>query len=278
MSPTARPRAAYCSLKAGPLPRAHVLEPAALVVEQEQRLLVGHLRRVVLDHVVRVPVGEHQVEVAVVVVVEELQAPPAEQPRGLRDAVGVGHVLERLVAAVLVEREHLLIDVGDEQVLPAVLVEVGGIDAHARPRLAVGREAHLGRQADLLPLAAAAVHEQEVLHRVVGDEQVELPVVVQVGGDDAEALAEGALDVGALGDVGEGAVAVVVEQERGRRLEDARDAVVPASQLVVAAVHVGLRARTRRSCRRTGRAGRRCRSRTTPRSSSSRGRAVRPCR
>jgi hypothetical protein len=36
----------------------------------------------------------------------------------------------------------------------------------------------------------AAVHEQEVLHRVVRDEQVHQPVVVDVGRDDAERLAE----------------------------------------------------------------------------------------
>ena len=68
--------------------------------------------------------------------------------------------------------------------------------------------------ADLVPLALAAVHEQEVLHGVVGDEQIHQAVVVDVGGDDAERLAERVLDVGALADLGERAVAVVVVEQR----------------------------------------------------------------
>ena len=59
-------------------------------------------------------------------------------------------------------------------------------------------EADLQLQADLVPLAARATdHEEEVLHRVVGDEEVQLAVLVDVGGDHAEGLAEGALDVDA---------------------------------------------------------------------------------
>ena len=84
-------------------------------------------------------VGEEQIDGAVVVVIEELQPPAAQQARRLRDAVDVRDVAEGLVLVVLVEREHLLIDVGDEQILLAVAVEVGGIDAHAGARLAVCR-------------------------------------------------------------------------------------------------------------------------------------------
>ena len=81
------------------------------------------------------PLARNEIDEAVVVVVEELQSPAAQQPRRLRDAVRIGDVGEELVAVVPVEREHLLIDVGDEQVLPAVAVDVGGVDAHARARL-----------------------------------------------------------------------------------------------------------------------------------------------
>ena len=45
-------------------------------------------------------------------------------------------------------------------------------------------------QPDLFPLALAPVREQEVLDRVVGDEQIHQAVVVDVGGDDAERLAD----------------------------------------------------------------------------------------
>ena len=45
----------------------------------------------------------------------------------------------------------------------------------------------------------SAIHEQEILHGVVGDEQVHAAVVVDVGGDHAEPFAEGLCDVGARG-------------------------------------------------------------------------------
>ena len=96
-------------------------------------------------------VGEEQIDEAVVVVVEELEAPAAQQARRLRDAVKRRDIRERLVALVLVEREHLLIDVGDEEILLAVAVDVGGIDAHAGARPAVDAEADFGGERRSLP-------------------------------------------------------------------------------------------------------------------------------
>ena len=75
-------------------------------------------------------------------------------------------------------------------------------------------------------------------------------------------LPERLLDIGAAAHLGERAVAVVVEQQARGGLEDARDAVELAAELVVAAREVAGRRRNRRSCRRRDRAGRRCRNRT----------------
>ncbi len=52
-----------------------------------------------------------------------------------------------------------------------------------------GVEADARRRPDLLERAVAAVVEQEVLHRVVGDDDVERAVVVDVDEHDAERLA-----------------------------------------------------------------------------------------
>ena len=69
--------------------------------------------------------------------------------------VSDGSVAEAFVFVVVVERVHLLIDVGDEEIGPAVLVVVRGIDAHAGPGAAVGAVAYARDQADFLefPLA-----------------------------------------------------------------------------------------------------------------------------
>ena len=128
----------------------------------------------------------------------------------------VRRIRKRFVLVVGVEREHLLIDIGDKQVLPAVAVDVGGVHPHAGACLSVFAEAHLGGQRGLLPLALPAIHEQEILHRVVGDEQIHQAVIIDVRRHHAQPLAHGALDIGAARDIGEGSIAVVVKQEAVR--------------------------------------------------------------
>ena len=74
--------------------------------------------------------------------------------------------------------------------------------------------------ADLLEPEAAQVAEQEVRRAVVGDEEVDPAVVVEVGGDDAQPPAVAVDDPGLGGDVDEPA-AVVAEDVIGQRLDDA---------------------------------------------------------
>ena len=119
-----------------------------------------------------------------------------------------------------------MVDVRDEQILPAVAVQIRRIDAHARSRLSGRAVGDAGGQSSLTPSVPAPVHEQEVLRGVVGDEQIDEPVVVDVGGDNAEGLAERSLDLRAPPGRRKGPVAVVVEQEARRRLEEMRNAVV----------------------------------------------------
>ena len=98
--------------------------------------------------------------------------------------VGKGFVL-----VVGVQREHFLIDIGDEQVFPAIGIDVSRVHAHAGARLAVLAEAHFSRQRDLLPFAFATIDEQKILHRIIGHEQVHEPVVIDVGSHYAESFA-----------------------------------------------------------------------------------------
>src|SRR5204863_7280523 len=96
------------------------------VLEQYQWLPVFYLRDLHLDHVIRMPVGQDQVRIAVVVIVEKLQAPAAQQSRGRPDFTRL--VSEGQILFVVIKAEQFLINVGDEQVLPAVAVEIGRIN------------------------------------------------------------------------------------------------------------------------------------------------------
>ena len=153
----------------------HVLElPVPEVVVQAVRdALVG--ARVAEDRAVggradpvdlRVPVGvvrDHEVEQAVVVVVEEGGAHREQVLRLLVEAGAGGHLAERAVAVVVVE--HVRAGVGDEQVRPPVVVVVADRDA-VRDVEVPALELRLGR--DLLERAVAAVAQQAAVVGGVG--------------------------------------------------------------------------------------------------------------
>ena len=105
-------------------------------------------------------------------------------------------VAEDAAAEVAVEGRRLVVEVGDGQVGQAVAVEVAAGHAHARLVAALRVAGHARARADLLELQAAAVAEQEVGRLVVGHEQVDAAVVVEVGGDDPEPSAVAVDDPG----------------------------------------------------------------------------------
>ena len=80
--------------------------------------------------------------------------------------------------------------------MQAVAVEVARGDPHAGLVVPRGVAGHAGGVPDLLEPHPAEVAEQEVGRGVVGDEQVDPAVVVEVGGDHAEAAAVAVDDPG----------------------------------------------------------------------------------
>ena len=123
-------------------------------------------------------VRKDQVRIAVVVEVKEAQAPAAVQP-GLPAHFERG-VDEIVALEVLVQAEHLLVDVRHEQVLPAVAVVVRRVDPHAGSRRAGVAVGHSQQQAFFVEGSVALVDKEKVLNRVVGDEQVQRAVAVDV--------------------------------------------------------------------------------------------------
>ena len=132
---------------------------------------------------------------------------------------GVAYANSRSPEAAI-EAVHLEIEIGDDEVELPVAVVVAGIGAHAGARPSVGRHRHAGAQRDLRRSATpSGAVEQEVRHAVVGDEHLRPPVIVEVGDDDAEAVAAMRADAGLRADVGEDALAVVAVDDVRQRLE-----------------------------------------------------------
>src|SRR5581483_12161340 len=116
-----------------------------------------------------------------------------------------------------------------------IVVVVGEVGTHARICLAVGIGGDHGHQAGFLEGPVPLVAVEELDHGVVGDKQVDVAVAAVVGNGNAQAFA-GLPDSDAIGDFGETAVAVVVEDERLRGLEGVGMAISAAAFAMLAAV------------------------------------------
>ena len=133
--------------------------------------------------------------------------------------------MKRPVAFVLVERDHLVREVADDQARPAGAVVVGRVHAHAGARDAGLVEGDAGGDADVGERAVLLVLVEAVRLRVVGHEQIEPAVAVVIEQRDAERLGRRIEDAGLLRRVLELPVAEVPEERRALPLVGLRRAV-----------------------------------------------------
>jgi hypothetical protein len=119
-----------------------------------------------------------------------------------------------------------------------IVVHVARVRPHPRHGLRPLGEGDRALERRLRERAVAVVHEEEGGRRVVRHEQVGPAVVVEVGDADSHPLSDVGSDTGSHGDVGEGAVPVVVVERPGQPLVFLGMAVVerlrlPAARLLV---------------------------------------------
>jgi hypothetical protein len=125
----------------------------------------------------------------------------------------------------VIERKHLVGEIGDHHARVAGVVVVGSIDAHAGPRYAVFTEGHAGDDAFFGERAVAIVAVELVGLRVVGEKQVRPAVVVVVENGDAHGFRGGVGEASFLRSVLEGAVAAIVPEANGGAFVGFRGAV-----------------------------------------------------
>src|SRR6266540_4056116 len=178
-------------------------------------------------------VGQKKIGIAVVVIIEKLQTPAAQQASCRTDLARL--VSEGKILLVMVEAEQLLIDIGNKQILPAVAVKVRGIYTHTRARRAVVSEGYACLQPNFLKGPVALVDKKEIRHRVVGHKQISPAVVIHVSCHHTKRLAGRFRDARFFADIRKRAVAVIVVEMAGSRFEDAWNAIEFLAQTIVAA-------------------------------------------
>ena len=116
-------------------------------------------------------------------------------------------------AGLVAEESVALSDqVGHEEIKPTPLFEVHGDDAHSSSWNAHGIERASPQRGILLKVPLAPVQPELVGGGVIGHEEVDPAVVIEIARGDAEAIAVGAIQTGGGGNVFKGAVPSVAEE------------------------------------------------------------------
>ncbi len=134
---------------------------------------------------------------------------------------------------VVVEVLGVVGKVALHQVSPAVVVVVGEVRAHARLLLALAAVGNSRLHADVGEGAVAVVVVKRAGRGIVGHVDVGPAVAVIIAPHHAQTVILAGVDPGALGDVGEGSITIVVEEEvappgQAARAAEGRDSTVSA--------------------------------------------------
>src|SRR5581483_4738601 len=122
---------------------------------------------------------------------------------------------EEAAAFIVVEREHLIGEIGDDDAGQAGVIVVGSIDTHARARDAVFAEGDPGNDGLFAEGAVAVVVVQLVGLGVVGKEQVGPAMVVVIQNGHAQRLGGGVGEASPLRGILERAVTAIVPKAHG---------------------------------------------------------------
>src|SRR5208283_1203460 len=193
----------------------HIEELAVAAVPIEQARLLECLADAAAVEVgIDVAVGDDDILPAVVVEVEEADAPA--DVLGVDGEAGLGGDLgETNLAEVAVEVGDVAGEIGLDDVEPAVVIVIGGRGAHAGLLMAVLVIGDAGQGPALGEGAVVIVAEQQAGGGVGSHEDVGPAGVSEIAGEDGESGGAGGAEAGGAGDFGKVAVAVVVIQRDG---------------------------------------------------------------
>ena len=190
----------------------NVLKASVAQVPIQQCLLqVAVAHRRIVDLGIDVPVGQHDILPAVVVDVYKSDPPPQQlvlaQPHLLRN------IVEEQASLVLVERGQVSREVRLRDIQKAVAVVIGHRHAHAGLQTAIVVVSHARIHAALFERPVAAIVIQQTGCHVASHIDVRPAIVVEIGSHNAQSISPARFEnARLLGDVGKGAVPIVVEQ------------------------------------------------------------------
>src|SRR5882724_1684748 len=157
-------------------------------------------------------VAQQNIGPAVVIEVEKRRA-PAEKTRVAAETSLKRRVVEGVVAEIVIEAGSVAGEIRLDDVEASVAVIIGRRDAHAGLRFAVRPVGHAGFGCNFGECAVVIVLVEGGGGRIVGYVDVGPAIVVEIGGQHAEAVSAGRFQyAGFRRNIREGSIAVIVEQ------------------------------------------------------------------
>lgn len=138
-----------------------------------------------LDGVQIMALRDQEILPAIIVVVKEAVAPAGV---GHADAANPGDltgIREGAIAVVLIQGVALVGEIRDDDVRPAIIVEVREV-AHAGEGSTISVNGDAGGEADFLKCAVALIVKEKFEHGIIGDEKVDMTVAIVIGDGDAQ--------------------------------------------------------------------------------------------
>src|SRR5947208_9858768 len=127
------------------------------------------------------PVGDENIGPAIVIGIEESRAPTDVRDAGLSQSGSHTDVVKALRSAVPIKRIRFLREVADEQIQPAIVVEVTELHTHRTLFMAISADGSTREHAHIFKSSVVLIAIQIVRSGIVGDIQIRPAIIVIIG-------------------------------------------------------------------------------------------------
>src|SRR5437660_641879 len=183
----------------------------AIVAMQQQRFSKAWTSLQGVDLRIPMAVSDENIEPGVIVHIKKAGAPAYIRVAGLSDAGSPAHIVESLLAHIVIERVGLLLKMRDEEAEAAAVVVIAPVYAHVAELHPFAAESYARKHAHVCEGAVVIVMIKIVGNGIVGDQEIGPAIVVVVNPHDAEAVvADFVVDSGFDGNFLKRAVAAIV--------------------------------------------------------------------
>src|SRR5713101_289676 len=194
--------------------RRHLLELHAIQIS-EQLWTLGPSRAPItlVNGRIDMPIGDENIQEAVVVEIQKTRAPPKERNSGTAKSCGIGDIREVEGAVIPVERLVVIGKRGNKKIEAAVAVVVSDGNAHRCLGQTFIGERETREIADVFKRAIVAIAVEIARNRIVGHRKVEPAVIVRIDKHRRKPIVVLRIgDASFLADVAKSAVAVIVKE------------------------------------------------------------------